>query len=183
MKYVAHNAAVDVDTVSSGTIAIIGTTKNDTRALIRITDPAPNEIYFANGVSDIYTPKLQLIDEYQITGKFDALFQQFYLLGFGSSGKELQKAYTVNSVGNETVGAQKAAHLQLVPKAPYIAKEFTKVEMWLAENTGYPAQLRFTSPAGDTTTVVYTNLAVNPTLSEGDLKLKAPSGVRKRKIS
>ena len=180
VEYTAHNAAVDVNTVSSGTIAIKGTST----ALIKITQPAAaaKQVSVAKGLASIYTPKLQLVDEYDITGKFNTLFQQFNLLGFGSSGVELQKAYAINSVGSETVGGVKAAHLQLIPKAPDVAKEFTKVELWLNEATGYPAQLRFTTPAGDTNTVVYTNLMVNPNLSDSDLKLKLPSGVKKRKM-
>jgi outer membrane lipoprotein-sorting protein len=185
VKYTSHNAAVDVNTDSSGTIAIKGSSTSDMRALIRITDPAASarQISVGKGVADIYTPRLQLIDEYKIAGKYNALFQQFYLLGFGGSGKDLANAYTITFIGSETIGDVKASHLQMIPKSPDVAKEFTKVEMWLSEATGYPAQLRFITPAGDSTTVLYTNVRVNPSLSKSDLELKTPSGVKKREMA
>ncbi len=179
VQYTAHNAAVDVETVSSGTIAIKGTST----AFIDITKPSPRQISVGKGMAQIYTPKLQLVDEYVMTGKFSTLFQQFSLLGFGSSGTDLKNAYSINFVGNESVAGVKTTHLQLIPKSPEVAKDFTKVEMWLNEATGYPAQLRFTTPAGDTNTVLYSNLKVNPKLSDSDLQLKVPSGVKRRRVN
>ena len=41
-------------------------------------------------------------------GKRTDLMDQFLLVGFGTSGKELKSNYTVKYVGDETVAGQKA---------------------------------------------------------------------------
>jgi outer membrane lipoprotein-sorting protein len=178
LKQINHNAAVDVDNVASGTIKLKRPKPHEMKALINFTDPDPKQVSFQGDVADVYMPKIQTVQEYQVGPKNKALFEQFYLLGFGGSGKDLANAYNVSYVGSETVNGVNTNHLLLVPKSPEAVKSVPKIDLWL-DPKAYPAQLKITQAAGDTIALVYTNLKVNPPLSDSDLKLSAPKGVRK----
>jgi len=102
---------------------------------------------------------------------------QFLLIGFGTSGKELAAAYNMSVLESETVDGQKTMRLELVPKSPDVLKHLKKLEIWLAEN-GYPVQQKFYLPGGDYKLVTYTNVKMNVLLSDSDLKLKVPKDVK-----
>jgi outer membrane lipoprotein-sorting protein len=65
----------------------------------------------------------------------------------------------------------------LVPKAPAAAQKVPKVDLWLDTAKANPVQLKVTQASGDTITLQYSNLKLNPNLSDSDLKLKLPKGV------
>jgi outer membrane lipoprotein-sorting protein len=135
-------------------------------------------VYIGNGIAQIYYPKLQTIQEYKLGGKYQAAFEQFYVLAFGGSGKDLVQNYDISYVGSEALDDVKTSHLQLLPKIPDVRKSVTKLDLWLTESDVSPAQLRLSQPSGDTTTFVYSNVKLNPKISDSDLKLKPPKGVR-----
>jgi outer membrane lipoprotein-sorting protein len=177
LKQVNHNAAVDVDNTSTGTMVLRRPAPHDVRALVTFVEPAPKQVSIGNGVAQLYNPKLKIIDEYKLDGKTQLGFEQFYLLAFGGSGKELAANYDISYVGSETLGAVKTSHLQLVPKNADVKKKFKAIDLWLTEGQAVPAQLKLSQPGGDTITFIYTDVKLNPKLSDGDLKLHTEKGV------
>lgn len=177
LERISHVASVDVDHSASGMIYLKRTKPQEMHALINFVKPDAQQVALSGTVAQIYYPKIATVHEYEM-GKRKALFDQFYLLGFGGTGKELSDAYEIKYVGSEEVGDAKASHLLLTPKSAEVMKSIRKVDLWLSEATGYTSQLRLTVPAGDTTTLIYTNLKVNPNLPDSALKLKLPKGVR-----
>jgi outer membrane lipoprotein-sorting protein len=173
LKRISHNAAVDINNEYSGTMILKRSSPHDIRTLVHFTVPDEQQVYVGNGVADLYYPKINTIQERKI-GQYQTLFEQFYLLAFGGSGKDLVANYDVTYVGSDSLGA----HLQLIPKSPGVKKNFTKIELWLSEDKAIPSQLRLTQPSGDTTTFVYTNVIMNPKISDSDLKLRTKEGVR-----
>jgi outer membrane lipoprotein-sorting protein len=176
LQRISHNAAVDVDHTASGTILLKRSKPHEMRALINFTQPDPQQILVSGTTAQIYYPKIETVQEYDL-GKHKELFDQFYLLGFGGSGKELVDAYDIKYLGQEDIGGAKTSHLQLVPKSREALKSVRKVDLWLSEATAYTSQLRIEVPSGDTTTLVYSNLKVNPNVPDSALKLKLPKGV------
>jgi outer membrane lipoprotein-sorting protein len=176
LERISHNAAVDVDHSASGTVLLKRMKGRDLRALINFTQPEPQQVLIAGTIADIYYPKMETVQEYDL-GKHKALFDQFYLLGFGGSGKELAAAYAIKYVGSEDIGGAKSSHLELVPKPAEALKSVRKVDLWLSEASGYTSQLRIAVPSGDTTTLIYSNLKVNPNIPDSALKLNLPKGV------
>lgn len=176
LEQISHNAAVDINHSTSGTILLKRPRPRDIRALISFTQPDPKQVLITSTVADIYYPKIETVQEYDL-GKHKALFDQFYLLGFGGSGKELADTYDIRYIGTEDIGGVKASHLQLTPKTAELLKSVRKIDLWLSESTGYTSQLRLSVPSGDTTTLVYSNLKVNPNIPDSALKLKLPKGV------
>jgi outer membrane lipoprotein-sorting protein len=167
LKRITHVASVDVNTEAIGTMLLKRPAPHDVRALITFTEPA-QQVYIGNGIAQIYYPKLQTIQEYKLGGKYQAAFEQFYVLAFGGSGKDLVQNYDISYVGSEALDDVKTSHLQLLPKIPDVRKSVTKLDLWLTESDVSPAQLRLSQPSGDTTTFVYSNVKLNPKISDSD---------------
>jgi outer membrane lipoprotein-sorting protein len=118
------------------------------------------------------------VQEYDL-GKYRGLVEQFMLLGFGNSSKELQGGYAVRMLGAKSVAGQPTEHLELIPKSKDVLQHLTKVELWVSDSSGYPVQQQFFFPGGDYRTVTYTNVKVNPDLPDSALKLQLPRGVKR----
>jgi outer membrane lipoprotein-sorting protein len=149
----------------------------DTRMLIDLTEPDPKTVAFQGRKLEIYYPKIETVQEYDV-GKNKNLLDQFLLLGFGSTSKELESAYDIRVAGPETVAGQKTTRLELIPKSSDVQQHLKKVELWIAES-GYPAQQKFYLPAGDYSLVTYINLKPNVDMPDSALKLKLPKNVKR----
>jgi outer membrane lipoprotein-sorting protein len=101
------------------------------------------------------------------------------LIGFGSSGRELAAANNVKVLGTDTVAGQQATGLELVPKSGEVLKNLKKMELWISDARTYPVRQKFYLTAGDYKLVTYTNVKVNPPLSDSDLKLKVPKDTKR----
>ena len=63
---------------------------------------------------------------------------QFILLGFGTGGKELQKAYNVRYLKEDSVGGQKCSRLELDPKDSKVKQHYSKYNYCIYDGTtGY----------------------------------------------
>jgi outer membrane lipoprotein-sorting protein len=82
-------------------------------------------------------------------------------------------------VGDESVGGVKAHKPELAPNSPKMKESFRQLELWVAQDGGYPVQQRFIQPSGDYHLATYSNVKLNPSLTDADLKLKLPSGVKR----
>jgi outer membrane lipoprotein-sorting protein len=177
VRHLTHTDFVNDDSVDTGTIKLKRPKPNDTRVLIQFTEPDPKSLYFQGKKLDIYYPRMQTVDEYDL-GKNREIVDQYLLLGFGATSKELQNAYTIRLVGDETVAGQKATELELVPKSKDVLQQVKKFQLWIGE-AGVPVQLKF-YPSGQYVVFTYTNIKVNPDLPESELKLQIPKGTKKQ---
>jgi outer membrane lipoprotein-sorting protein len=177
LKRITYNAAVDINNEVSGTMVLKRAAPHDIRTLVHLTAPDEQQLFLGNGVADIYYPRPNTIQERKI-GKLQSLFEQYYLLAFGASGKDLAANYDVSYVGTETLGGESTVHLLLIPKSAEVKKNFTKIELWLTEAKAIPKQLKLTTPSKDSTTFVYSNVILNPKISDSDLKLVTKKGVK-----
>jgi outer membrane lipoprotein-sorting protein len=123
----------------------------------------------------VYTPKIKTLQEVDIR---KGLVDQFLLLGFGVSSADLKEHYEVTSLGTVKLDTENTLHLQLIPKSTDVLKNLKKAELWIGDTRGLPVQEKlFTSTSGDYQLITYSNVKLNPPISDGDLKLKYPSGV------
>jgi len=176
VRWVEHTAVINDDAVDTGTMKL-KRSKRDIRALVEFIEPDQKSVSLHEKKLEIYYPKMQTVEEYDI-GAHREVLDQFLLIGFGTSGKELAAAYNMSVLGSETVDGQNTTRLELVPKSPDVLKHLKKLEIWLAEN-GYPVQQKFYLPGGDYKLVTYTNVKMNVPLSDSDLKLKVPKDVKR----
>jgi outer membrane lipoprotein-sorting protein len=98
LRRVSHTAAINEDNVDSGTVLLKRGHRRDLRMLIDLTDPDPKTVAFSGHTVEIYYPKMQTVDEFDVS-KFKDLLEQFFLLGFGTSRAELQASYNLRLVG------------------------------------------------------------------------------------
>ncbi len=179
LRSVAHTAVIDEDDVTTGTI-LVKRANRGMDMLMELTTPAPDRksIAIHGQRAEIYYPKMKTIEEYDIS-RYRALFDQFLLIGFGTSGKELAQAYNMKVLGSDQVAGLQATRLELVPKSTEVLKNLKKLELWIPESGDYPVQQKFYLAAGDYKLATYTNVRNNPPLSDSDLKLRAPRDAKR----
>jgi outer membrane lipoprotein-sorting protein len=136
------------------------------------------EIAFLGNIIRMYYPKLKMYQDYDV-GKNSNVLNQFLLLGFGSSGKELAQSYEISAAGTENVAGVETTKLLLLPKNEGVKQRLSKIEMWIPANAAYPIQQQFYEPSGNYERVTYSNVKLNPSM-KGNLELKLPSGVKRR---
>ncbi|HXM39614.1 MAG TPA: hypothetical protein VN924_00080 [Bryobacteraceae bacterium] len=177
LRRVQHTAVMNDDNVDSGTVRLKRAHRRDLRMLIDLSDPDPKSVEFSGHTAEIYYPKMQTVDEFDVS-KFKELLEQFFLLGFGTSRAELKASYNLRLVGPSTVGGQKTETLELIPKTKEVLQHLVKIEMWVAEN-GYPIQQKFYLPGGDYELATYSEMKINPDLPDSELKLHLPKNVKR----
>jgi outer membrane lipoprotein-sorting protein len=177
VKSVQHTAVINEDNTDIGRI-LLKRSKHDMRMLVELKQPDPKSIAVQGHKVEIFYPKRNAVEEYDI-GQRRELLDQFMLVGFGTSGKELSAAYNISVLGGDIVAGQATNHLELVPKSPEVLKNLKKLELWIPESEGYPIQQKFYLAGGDYKLVTYTNVKVNPPLTDGDLKLKVPKNAKR----
>jgi outer membrane lipoprotein-sorting protein len=174
LKMVTYTAILDDKTVESGSLEMVKG-KNATEAVVAFTGSNARTIGFFNKQIQLYQPKLNLVQIYNLkkSGKF---LEQFLLLGFGASGKDLAKSYNIQFGGAEQVDGQSASKVVLTPKERGVQEQISQAELWIPESSGYPVQQKFYNSSGNYHLVTYTNFQLNPQLSQ--LKLNAPPGTK-----
>ena len=177
IKSVQHTAVINDDNTDIGRI-MLKRSKHDMRMLVELKQPDPKSIAVQGHKVEIFYPKRNAVEEYDI-GQRRELLDQFMLVGFGTSGKELGSAYDIKVLGPDTVAGQATTHLELVPKSPEVLKNLKKLELWIPESEGYPIQQKFYLAGGDYKLVTYTDVKVNPPLTDADLKLKVPKDAKR----
>ena len=177
LRRVTHTAVINEDNVDSGTIRLKRAHPRDLRMLIDLTEPDQRTVAFQGHKLEIYYPKIETVQEFDV-GKERELLEQFFLLGFGTSRGDLQASYNLQLVGSDTVGGQKTERLELIPKSKEVLRHLIKFEMWVAEN-GYPIQQKFYLQAGDYQLATYSDMQINPDLPDTALKLRLPKSVKR----
>jgi len=175
-----YTAVIDDHEKDGGTIKEKREKSHDTRMLIELTGAEGKKISVEGATMRIYTPKLKTVQVFDIR---KGLVDQFLLLGFGASSADLKADYDVTFLAPEKAGTEKLGdetvwHLQLIPKSPDVLKNLKKAELWIGQTNGLPLQEKlYTSSSGDFQLVKYSNMKLNPSLSDGSLKLNPPKGV------
>ncbi len=152
--------------------------KNDVRVLLEVTRPDARSVAFAGDRAQIFYPKINTVQEIDL-GKQKSLVEQFVLLGFGTSGKELGKNYTLKYTGEEPVAGQKASRIELTPKSRQVKEQFARMELWIADPGGFPVQQKLYEPSGNFLTVTYSAIKLNPNLGPDSLSLRLPKDVKR----
>jgi outer membrane lipoprotein-sorting protein len=177
LKRIDHTAVINDTSEESGKVRMKRTSRK-VSMLIEFTKPDPRTVSFEGRKAQIYYPKIMTVQVYDL-GKYRQLVDQFLLLGFGSSGKELRKNYSLRVVGEDKVSGELTTRLELVPKTRSARKHLDKVELWIS-TSGYPLQQKFYQPSEDYIQITYSDLVINPNLPEDALKLRLPDGVKRQ---
>ena len=146
--------------------------------LIDFKTPAPKVILFKKSKAEIYQPRINQIQEFDLS-EHSSLIQQFLLLGFGTQSKELQKVYEVKYLKEEQLGGDTTALLELVPRDSKIAAQLAKIHLWISEESWLPVQQKFFEAGGDYSVARYSSVKVNRNLPSSTFQIHAAKDVRR----
>ncbi len=159
LKWEIFEKVVRDTTTQTGSI-YFQRTKSGTDMGAIITTPSLKYLHFANGKGALYdavSKKLTPFDAGQNRGRAES----FLTLGFGGSGKDLERAWIVSPQGNETIDGMLTVKLDLIPKDPATAQTFTHVLVWIDTSRAISLKQQFFTPEGDTRTTYYTHIRYN----------------------
>jgi outer membrane lipoprotein-sorting protein len=136
---------------------------------------ASRVIDYRNGTLQMYEPLANHLTVLN-AGSNQAQYESLLTLGFGASGHDLAKAWTITSEGSEMVndGAKNVstAKLKLVAKDPAILKNITYVLIWVDPARGVSLKQQFFTPAGDYRTTYFTNIRYNQRVDTAAFAIK-----------
>jgi len=181
IQRVTYTKVLDEKNTESGTIRIRKQGK-DLQVFMEITKPDPKLVAFRGRRAEIYLPRLKTVQEYDL-GKHGALVDQFLLVGFGTTGTDLQSAYKVKFVGEEVLQGQKTYKLQLTPTNSGLRDKLQTVQLWIDDSGEYPVQQQFIEPSGDYYLFTYSDVKLNPGLTDDSLKLRVPKGTKREIVN
>jgi outer membrane lipoprotein-sorting protein len=148
--------------------------------LIDFEKPDPKVILFKRNRAQLYYPKANRTEEYDLE-RHSELVQQFLLLGFGTEVANLKAAYQVELVGEEELEGESAAVLELTPKQPEVSGQLTKIQIWVSEDSWLPIQQKFFEPGGDYLIARYTAMKVNRNIPSSTFRIQTAPGVERVK--
>ena len=154
----------------------------DPDILINFQKPDPKVILFKKNKAEIYLPKINQIQEYELERRRE-LVQQFLLLGFGTEIADLKKSYDVKFVNEQQLDGESAAVLELQPLKQDVAAQLTKVQLWVSEDSWLPVQQKFFEPGGDYLVARYTGMKVNRAIPSSTFAIRAATGVKRVKMN
>ena len=127
--------------------------------------PNAQTLEYKDGVVRLYSAGTNHIDQYSTSGANQARFEAFLTLGFGGSGSDLAKAWTIADQGTEALSdgskTVQVEKLDLVSKEPSVRGNFTHVTIWVDTARDVPLKQEFFTPSGDTQTALYSNIRLN----------------------
>lgn len=176
LEYTKVTVVVDDKSTQEGELYF---RKNGT-ILIDILKPEAKKILFRGNKAEIFYPKMNQIQEYNLE-KHRGLVEQFLLLGFGTTGDELEKSYLLTVLGETQLDGRSALHLELTPKDERIRNQIHKIHLWLDLASWAPVQQKFFEVGGDYMTTRYTDIKVNIPIPRSKLSLNAPKNATRVK--
>lgn len=162
----------------TGSIIMLKKKNGSVEMRIDFTQPDPKQVSYADKKVQSYLPKINTVQIVDV-GKIDSFISQGILIGFGSTSKDLQKRYNMRLLGEETIEGKPCTRFELVPREDSPIMKVKKIEIWLANSDGYPLRQKLYQGAGDYNQATYSDLKINPAISENDVRLNLPKNVKK----
>ena len=179
ISMLTYTAVLSDKTTENGTLKMQRLKSGEVRAIIDFTAQSDARVLaFLGKTVRIYYPKLHEYQEYDL-GKNSNMINQFLLLGFGSSGRELAQSYQITLAGPEKVAGRETSKLVLIPKDPKVLEHLKQAVVWIPNDAAYPVQQEFDEPSGNYRRATYTEIQLNPSI-QGDLELKLPPGTKRQ---
>jgi outer membrane lipoprotein-sorting protein len=165
---------VNDHSTETGTLLVRGD-----KMLLQMKSPDARTVLRTGDNLYVYTPGLNRVEDYNL-GKNRTMVDQFLLLGFGTSGRELQKSYLVTLLGEPMLDDKKTVELELTPKSADARNQISKIQIWFDESSWLPVQQQFNETgSGDYFTIRYSKIVRNPAIGESEFKPHWPKGTEK----
>lgn len=178
LRRTTYTAVIKDTAVETGAVAVKSSKPGEVQFRVDFTSPDEKTWAFRGRKAELFIPKINTVQEYDL-GKHGRLVDQFLLLGFGASSKQLSRSYTISMGGDESIGGQKTSRLELIPKSGDAQQHLKRVEIWLPLNSGNPLQQKFHLTSGDYVLVSYTDLKLDRALPDSAVRLNLPKNVKR----
>jgi outer membrane lipoprotein-sorting protein len=165
LKQITHTAVLNDDSEKAGKMRLKRNSARDVKIRIDFTSPDQFTVVFRGRKFEKYFPKIQTIQEIDL-GKQRQLVDQFLLLGFGSTSKELQSSYDIKFLGADRVNGQSTWHIELIPRSAEAREHLKKVDLWISAANGQPVQQKFHEPSGDYHLATYSNVQLDVSIAD-----------------
>ena len=141
----------------------------------KINPPSAKFISYKDGKLAVFDPGTKDLKIYD-TGKNKAQAESFLTLGFGGSGADLEKAWTITDLGTEQLSDGSAnipvVKLDLVSKDQSVRDMFSHIYIWVDLNRAISLKQQFFTPSGDYRTASYTNIRYNQNVNTAPYQYK-----------
>lgn len=178
-KRVNYTAVIQDSDDWSGSMVVRRAKPKEMELLMVVKEPEPQQIGFSGHIAQQYNPKTNIDSIVDVDKKYGAVVNQYMLLGFGSSPKELAETYAIAPGGEETIDGRSATRIELTPLKPDTVTHLVKAELWISGETGVAVQQKLTSAGGNYQLMTYSNMRINPKISDSDVKLTMPGNVKR----
>lgn len=121
---------------------------------------APKIYSFSQGVFRLDEVTINQVTSFRGWSKYG----EYFILGFGASGKELADKWNITDLGEETIENVTAEKLELVAKDPSVRKNLPKVTIWMDLNRAVSLKQVFDEGQGVSRVCTYTNFKTNQPL-------------------
>jgi outer membrane lipoprotein-sorting protein len=133
--------------------------------------PVPKIIVVSGGVFKMYE---KLLDQVTTSNKVSK-YEDYLILGFGASGKDLKEKCNIKDLGPETMGGVKTEKLELIAKDPQVLKLFPKVTIWVDTERGVSLKQVFDEGQGQSRVCTYSDFKLNQSLPGDAFTFKTDS--------
>lgn len=175
-----YTKLVDDSSVEEGSMSVRRAADGRVDLRIQFAKPYPRDLLVRGTEVQIYKPKIQTVEEYDVSKSKDKLEQALFS-GFGVSGKFLSQHYDIKLAGEEAADGVDAVLLELTPKDKGMLESVTRMQMWVSKANWQPVQQRLHQPNGDYRTYLYSDIELNPKLKDSDFELNIPKKVKREK--
>ena len=159
---------VNVSSTDFGKVYFAGS-GDDSRIRVTISEPAEQHLLVADGKAQLYRPRIDLLEEYDLGDRGD--MAEFLVIGFGASNQTLRDDYNVALEGETMLEGIQTSVLRLEPKSERLAALFPTIQLWVDQSRWIPVQARLNEAGGDYQIVKYSSIVLNGRIPSGIFEL------------
>ena len=141
----------------------------------RINPPGAKFFSYKDGKLALFDPSTKDLKVFTAE-KNKAQYESFLTLGFGGSGSDLAKTWTITDLGTEHMSDGTAnvsvTKFDLVSKDPDVRNMFSHIYIWIDLNRAISLKQQFFTPSGDYQTATYTNIRYNQNINTSPYQYK-----------
>jgi outer membrane lipoprotein-sorting protein len=155
-KWDVLQSVVNEHDIQSGTI-YFERHSDSTSMAAYIKQPAEKTVFYNGTTLTLLQPEIKQETLFSANSQYES----FLTLGFGGSGKDLQRNWTVSCQGMESIAGTQTAKLDLKPKQQNVANMFSHITVWIDPVRSLGLKQIFYEPSGDNRTATYSSVKYN----------------------
>ncbi|HEV2709020.1 MAG TPA: outer membrane lipoprotein-sorting protein [Edaphobacter sp.] len=169
-----YERVVKETTTQSGTAYFLKNGSNLQMGL-QIKPPSAKFVEYKNGSLQLFDPGSDHLTILR-SGNNQAQYESFLTLGFGGSGTDLAKAWTITDLGTEPIndGSKMVTttKLDLVSKDPSVRNMIAHIIIWVDPTRAVSLKQQFFMPSEDQRTTYFTNIRYNQSVNTKPYAIK-----------